>query len=139
MGIIYYSFCLIYIVVLLTLFLINKKKYQSSLYVAMYLILAISTMGYLFIAISRNVDEALISTKVSYFGGQFLPPIMILVLSKFIKFKYHNVVLPISIFFGIVFFFITTYCISYTDLYYKSVTLETAFGVSYLIKVYVCQ
>ena len=117
-------------------FLYSKKRFQSSLYVSLFIFLTISAMGYLFVALSKSVDEALTATKISYIGAQFVPIVMLLILSKFVKFKYHNILLAICVTLAVVFFFITTLSISYSDLYYKSVELRQEYGVSYLVKVY---
>lgn len=118
------------------IYLFQNRHNPSSIYTLIYLILSISTFGYLQIALSKNAEEALLATKIAYLGGQFLPSILLILLARFVNAKNQKYITIISLFLAFLYFAITTIFIGNTNLYYKNVEFNTENGIAYLVKDY---
>ncbi|MCR4923905.1 MAG: response regulator [Lachnospiraceae bacterium] len=98
-------------------------------------LIIVCNMGYLSLALSSNLSEAILANKVTYFGGVFVPFLMFMTISSVCDFK----VPPFLVFFMeliSVFVIISVFTIGYSDVYYKSVDIRRAYGVTYLVKEY---
>ena len=91
--------------------------------------------GYLCLAASSTVEEALLANRISYLGSVFLPFSMLMIILEVCN-LHHNKWLPIVLLClcGVVFFIAASP--GYLDIYYKSVRLEIIDGVATLIKEY---
>jgi len=95
----------------------------------------IVNIGYLYLSISRNVNEALLANRISYLGSVLLPLSMLMIIINITNFKAGKrllwVLIPITIF-----VYLVAASPMYLDIYYKSVTFQQSCGVSTLCKEY---
>ena len=116
--------------------LILRFKQASSIY---YILLAVCVMlinfGYWQLSISKTVEEALLASKISYIGASFVGYFMVCSIAKICKTKIPAAVRYMCIVWG---FTIASLAmtIGRFDVYYKSVSLVTVNGFSYLVKDY---
>ncbi len=134
MGIIIYYFICTVISCLLLYSILAYISQHDVLHILFFIFICIANFGYTFLAVSDDLNEALLANKISYIGA-FLPFIMILSNSHFCKVKLLPAMIGVlGVLNAIQLFFINT--ISVNDLYYKEVSLGNYRGVSYLIKTY---
>lgn len=108
---------------------------QSITQYLMYIIMILSTLGYLFLFGSSNVDEAVIATKISYLGGCYLPVLYFFLMCDICHIKRKKMVTVGCILVQTVLFgFVCT--IGKNDLYYRNLGMETIDGINYLTKDY---
>ena len=91
--------------------------------------------GYFCLAVSGNLNEALLANRISYLGSVFLPFAMLMIILNACKLAYRSWLpgLLLAIAAGV--FFIAA-SPGYLDIYYSEVTLEHVDGASVLQKVY---
>jgi len=91
--------------------------------------------GYFCLAVSGNLNEALLANRISYLGSVFLPFAMLMIILNACKLAYRSWLpgLLLAIAAGV--FFIAA-SPGYLDIYYSEVTLEHVDGASVLKKVY---
>lgn len=100
-----------------------------------FVIMLISNFGYFFLAISSNVEEAILAQKIAYVGGIFLPVFYFFLVLEICHVKLNrfagSVLLLIQcVIFGIV-------CtIGRSGLYYKFTSIHTIDGVTYIDREY---
>ena len=87
------------------------------------------------LAISSNLEEALLANRISYLGSVFLPISMLMIMLELVKIRYKTWFPAVLLFVGAVVFLIAA-SPGYLDIYYKEVSLITVDGVSALDKVY---
>lgn len=111
-----------------------KKK--NSWFLLLFSSVFVVNLGYLCLSLSSTVEEALLANRISYLGSVFLPLSMLMILFNITSFKHTKKILcilfPIAVF---VFFFVAA-SPEYLDIYYKSVSLKTVYGVTVLEKDY---
>lgn len=92
-------------------------------------------IGYFALAISQNLEEALLANRISYLGSVFLPMSMLMIILNVAKLSYKKwfswILLGIS-----VLVFLVAASPGYLTVYYKEVSFEIVNGVSVLRKVY---
>ena len=109
----------------------NKKLVFVLLFTSVFIV----NIGYVFLASSTVVSEALLANRISYLGAVFLPLFMFLIIKNVA-----NVHLPSSVIFfliccSVVVFFIAA-SPGYSTLYYKDVDLVFINNSAKLVKVY---
>ncbi|MCQ2519059.1 MAG: HD domain-containing protein [Lachnospiraceae bacterium] len=99
------------------------------------LCIIISNLGFYFIAVSENLEEAILAQKITYVGGAFLPMVYFLLVAEICHIDLPRMV---SVFFVVVqciiFGFVCT--IGRGELFYKSVSMYTKGGITLLNKEY---
>lgn len=131
---IYFAAFIISILMVILLVCIGKRQ-NLTYFLLVFVTVAISNGGYFGLATSSNVEEAVLATQITYFGGMFLPLFMFLCVLQLCKLHIPDWVVPIL-------FVIDTailggvFSIGYSTVYYKSMELRTENGVSYLVKEY---
>ncbi len=134
------SFLVLYIVtavfsfLLLLGYLLSCKK-KISWFLLLYISILVVNIGYLYLALSANVNQALFANRIAYLGSVFLPFSMFMIIVSVSDLKYKKILPCILSFVAIVVFLIAA-SPGYSDIYYKSVTLVNVNGVSVLDKVY---
>lgn len=113
-------------------YLVRKK---DAWFLLLFLSVFIVNIGYLSLAISHNLEEALLANRISYLGSVFLPMAMLMIILNTIKTKYPTGLPGLLLCIGL-FVFLVAASPGYLDIYYKEVTLETVNGVTSLSKVY---
>ena len=131
----YYLVIFILSIVCCVIFYWKMRANFSVLYLLIYVLAFTSHFGYLAIAMSQNVREALLANKILYVGGCFLPLVGLLLVFSICK-----IYLPKWIRFLMVLFSSFIYaCVltsGYLPIFYKSLDIETRNGVTVLIKEY---
>ena len=64
----------------------NKNRWLSLLFISVFVV----NLGYLLISVSKTLDFALFSNKISYFGSILLPISMLMIIIKLCKLKYYK-------------------------------------------------
>lgn len=113
----------------------SLMKKREPWFIVLFSSVLIVNAGYLWLSVSKTVEEALWANRVSYLGSVFLPLSMLMIILEVSRLKYTKRVLilliPISIF-----VFLIAASPGYLDIYYKSASLENINGVSVLVKDY---
>lgn len=91
--------------------------------------------GYFLLSVSENLGMALIANRISYFGSIFLPLSMLMIILKTANLNYKKWLSPTLVVIGIIIFLIAA-SPGYSDIYYKSVSLERINGITVLAKEY---
>lgn len=92
-------------------------------------------IGYLTLAISRSLDEALLANRLAYLGSVFLPLAMWMIILRVTKTQYKPWLPWILVGVGVMVFLVAA-SPGYLDIYYKEVYFEKVGGVTVLTKVY---
>ncbi len=91
--------------------------------------------GYLSLALSTSVSEALLANRIAYFGSAFLPLAMLMIIINVCGFRapiwLTSILASIS-----AAMFLVAASPGYSDIYYRSSFIETINGVTVLVKVY---
>lgn len=130
----FYAFCVIASLLIYILICIADVK-RSLFQNIMVLLTAMSNIGYLSLALSTQTNEALLSMKIVYLGGCFLPLLYFFTVCEVCHvelkkiFKAGTLLLQ-----GGLFCCVCT--IGFTDLYYKNVHFKVVEGVGHLTKEY---
>ena len=104
------------------IFAFDNKKINYYFMMLM-LIMAVSNGGYLALALSVTVEEAILANKIAYLGGCFTSPLMIFLICSICKInisKWYR--FSIYVYCFIVYGMVLT--IDYNQLYYKSIILS---------------
>lgn len=109
----------------------NRKLVFVLLFTAVFIV----NIGYVFLASSSVVSEALLANRISYLGAVFLPLFMLLIIMDVVNVRYHSLFIGILICCSVVVFLIAA-SPGYTTLYYKEVELVFVNGGAKLLKVY---
>lgn len=113
--------------------LLKKKKYLWML--MMLISVFVINVGYMTLSLSKDVYEALLACRISYFGNSFMPLFMLLTLADICRFKikksYWYILLGITV-------VMSGFALSagYGTLFYKSAVYQIADGNVMLTKEY---
>lgn len=102
---------------------------------ALFACIAVINCGYLALALSGSVAEALWANRVAYLGSVFLLPSMLMILLKTTGTRWQSWLPSVLLIVGAAVFLVTA-SPGVLDIYYKSVTLEIVNGAAVLRKVY---
>ena len=97
--------------------------------------ICVVNVGYFTLAISKTLDEALLSNRIAYLGSVFLPISMLLIILDATKLRHPKWLWIPLVCVGLAVFLVTA-SPGYSDIYYKEVSLINVNGVSVLDKVY---
>lgn len=112
---------------------VAKKK--DPWFLLLFTSVLVVNIGYLALAISRNLDEALLANRLAYLGSVFLPLSMLMIILNVTNIRYRKWLPGLLIGLSIVVFFIAA-SPGYLDIYYKEVTFQKINGVTVLDKTY---
>ena len=130
---VYIATTIVSLIILTAYFAIIRKR--DLWFILLLASVFVVNAGYLSLAISSTLKEALLANRISYLGSVFLPMSMLMIIINEIGIRYKKALPFILLGVGIVVFLITA-TPGYLDIYYKEVTLTTVNGVSVLNKVY---
>lgn len=136
MGTLFYGIALALVSMNLIWFVVTKRKTESSLFVAMYVLMVVASMGYLYLSLSTSLEEALLATKILYIGAEFIPFVMLAILTRFLKLKIHRTVMGVGVLLAFAYFIVITIFVKDGGVFYQSATLQTFNGSAYLEKEY---
>ena len=129
----YYLICTI-VSTLLLLSILAITKHHNALHILFFVFVCISDFGYLFLSVSKDLNEAILANKISYIGC-FLPFLIILSNARFCRISLPKIlVILLTAMNMLQLFFINS--IGHLDLYYRSAKLGHFHGATYLIKEY---
>ncbi len=132
---IFYMCMAIFGTINLIIYVTTQNKHSNSNIAVIYYLTFVANLGHLAVALSANVDEALLSYKVAYVGGCFLLPCLFITILEFCKYKVSR--LQRFILYGIsTIIYIFILCTEYLPLYYKSVSMEKIGNATVLDKNY---
>lgn len=128
----YYLITFILMALSLVILVLNYEIKKTNYYIMIYMLLAtLANGGYLFIALSENISEALLANKICYLGGCFVP-LAALQLTCIIC-NYNVPTWIRSLFYSFSFIVYTMVLTTgVNDFYYAEVYLEKYYGVSVL-------
>ncbi len=112
--------------------LVHKKDIWFILLLASVFVV---NSGYLALAVSKNLEEALLANRISYLGSVFLPMSMLLIIIEACRINYRKWFPAFLAVTGIAVFLIAA-SPGYLDIYYKEMSLEFINGVTVINKVY---
>lgn len=130
---VYIATTIISLLVLVSYFIFIKKR--NLWFILLFASIFIVNVGYLTIAISTTLEEALLANRIAYLGSVFLPMSMLMIIINDTNINYKKPLPFILLGIGIAIFLIAA-TPGYYNIYYKEVTLITINGVSALSKVY---
>ena len=113
---------------------IRKKQDEPWLFV-LFLCVCVVTLGYFLVSLSKTVEVALWTNKITYLGQVVVPMCMFMIISKLCGFAYKKWVLGVLIGFAVIMYAIV-FTTGWLDWYYTSATLEFENGSAYLVKEY---
>lgn len=95
----------------------------------------IVNLGYLSLALSGTLEEALLANRIDYLGSVFLPLSMLFIILNVCKLNYSRWFVGFLLCISTIVFIIAA-SPGYSEIYYKSITLSTVNGITVLNKVY---
>jgi len=114
-------------------FFVPGKK--NSWFFLLFFSVLVVNVGYCLLAMSGNLDEALMANRLAYLGSVFLPLSMWMIILNVTRFRLSKWVPWVLISLGVVVFLIAA-SPGYLDIYYKEVSFQIVNGVASLNKVY---
>ncbi|MEE1061490.1 MAG: LuxR C-terminal-related transcriptional regulator [Ruminococcus sp.] len=112
--------------------LIKKKEIW---FVTLFASVFIVNTGYLTLAISTTLEEALLANRIAYLGSAMLPLTMLMIIKDSCNIKFPKFFTSSLVLVSIVVFLIAA-SPGYLDIYYKSVSIDTINGMTVLVKEY---
>lgn len=95
----------------------------------------ICNTGYLGVAASRTVEEALLANRIAYLGSVFLPFFLLMTIMRVCKCRYPRI-LPFVLILINTAMLLLTISAGYSDVYYKEVSFEIVNGIGKLNREY---
>lgn len=133
LSVIYGAMAFLALIMLIAYCCVAPKK--DPWFLLLFVSVLVVNTGYLALAVSRGLDEALLANRVAYLGSVFLPLAMWMIILNVTRICYRRW-LPVSLLvLGVVVFLIAA-SPGYLDIYYKEVFFEKINGVTVLNKVY---
>lgn len=112
--------------------MIHKKE---PWFLVLFSSVVIVNVGYLALAISKTLEEALLANRIAYLGSVFLPLAMFMIIMNVCRLKYKKWMVAVLVLISLIVFLVAA-SPGYLDIYYKDVVLETVNGVTVLGKTY---
>lgn len=133
--IIYFHLTVMLSVILSSVFLLRWERSIAVHFPLIFLLIPIINVGYLKVATSQNINEALIANGIEYLDGCFLELVFFLYIMSFCKLKVPKVLTAGLLAIGsAIFYFAINDSVSH--MLYTTATLEQMDGVSYIVKEY---
>ncbi len=133
--ILYFHLTVILSVILSAVFLLRWNRNIAVHFPLIFLLIPIINVGYLKVATSQNIYEALIANGVEYFDGCFLELVFFLYIMSFCKLRIPKVLTGGLLAIGSVIFYFAINDSKYHMLY-TTAELHQLDGVSYIVKEY---
>lgn len=133
MAIIYIATAILSLLVLIAYCYMMPKK--DIWFLLLFGSILVVNIGYLSLAISKTLEEALLANRISYLGSVFLPMAMMMIILNVIRIKAPKW-LPCFLFIIGIAVFLIAASPGYLNIYYKEVSIESIHGITVLKKVY---
>ena len=131
----YYLTCFLISVALTLVLAWNWRKRFDVNFALIFIVIDVSSMGYVFLQMSRSLEEALIAQKIIYLGGAFLPMFLFFAVIRLCRTNVGKWVKPAMIFLSMFLYGLIMTSGKY-PLYYKSVGYSVENGIVVLTKEY---
>lgn len=122
---------------IIELFVLLKdgQKNHNVCQILLFVATIMGNMGYLALALAKETETALLANRIVYLGSVFMPFFIMLTIADLCEVEIPAL---LNAFLTIWSFVVLALCFSmgYSTIYYRSVTLQQAYGVSYLVKEY---
>lgn len=129
-----YGFITVIAVFMLCIYCAVIKK-KSLWMLLLFSSIIVVNIGYLVLAISENLEEALLANRIAYLGSVFLPMAMLMIIINACNISYKKFLPFVLLGISIVVFVIAA-SPGYLDIYYKEVSMIKVNGVTVLEKTY---
>ncbi len=113
-------------------YLIQKK---NGWFLLLFSLVTIINAGYLSLALSTTLEEALLANRIAYLGSAFLPMSILMIILSVTRLRVLKIVPGLLFVLGMVVFLVAA-SPGFSDIYYKEVALHWVGGVAVLDKVY---
>ena len=133
MAIIYIATAILSLLVLIAYCYMMPKK--DMWFLLLFGSILVVNIGYLSLAISKTLEEALLANRISYLGSVFLPMAMMMIILNVIQIKVPKC-LPCFLFIIGIAVFLIAASPGYLNIYYREVSIESIHGITVLKKVY---
>lgn len=131
---VFYGIAAVFAICIFLVYLFGVRK-KSPWFILLFSSVIIVNSGYLVLSVSRTLDEALLSNRISYLGSVFLPMSMLMIILDAAGIKYSKLLTGFLTGAGIIVFLIAA-SPGYLDIYYKEVSIVFVNGAAMLNKVY---
>lgn len=119
-------------VLLLILTLAATSQYRGNYHVLSTMTTAIVNFGYWQLAMSRNLEEALLANRIAYLDGTFLTLFIFLAVAQFCRIRVPSWMVTVMSIAGFVVLGLA-YTGGYSTIYYSNVSIVKRHGVTFLI------
>ncbi|MCF0127812.1 MAG: HD domain-containing protein [Pseudobutyrivibrio sp.] len=113
----------------------RSGRFQMIYLLLLGLTIVVANLGYLSLALSQNVETAILANKVTYMGGCYIPLFMCLTVTELCNIRISNLMKYILTTVSVV-IMVLCFSVGYSDIYYQDVQLHMENGVSYITKTY---
>lgn len=120
----YSSMFAVTVVVFIYLILQYKNRNTNYNYLSLVILMMVSNAGYLAVAMSRTLEEAVLANKILYIGACFVQPVLLILICSLVNFKMNTVLKFLNYGYSLLVYMMVL-TIGYTDLYYKEVYIKT--------------
>ena len=128
---VFYGLLFLLAVLNLMVFIVFRTRSNNFFYGLFLLLAAAANGGYLFVALSHSLGEAIMATKISYMGGCFLPSILLICVIEFCQLRIGWIGRLILVT-GAFAEFVMVLTIGYSDVFYKDLSFSRADHLSRL-------
>jgi len=120
--------CVVSAICVAVLSRINSNYTQRGPYAAIFFAAFLSCVGYFFLGMSTNVDQAILANKICYLGAAFLPMFTFHAIALICEVKLHPFLNSALWLLSFAVFGVSS-TVGYNDIYYTSVKWEELYGV----------
>jgi len=117
------------------LIFIYEPRKTNYYFMILMLLMSLTNCGYLAIALSTNLQEAILANKICYLGGCFMPPILLFLICAICNYNVATWLRCILYGYSAV-VYIMVMTSGYNDFYYREVHLEEYYGTTVLGRTY---
>lgn len=118
-----------------SIYLGRYRKHYDVQFTLVYILVPIVMLGYLSLALSHNLEEAILANKIVYLGGCFTLTIITLYIMSMCRVKISQTMLVLVNILNLI-FYLGVLSIGYSNIFYKSATFTIENGVGMLHKEY---
>ncbi|MBP3204410.1 MAG: hypothetical protein J6M66_03185 [Lachnospiraceae bacterium] len=129
-----YFICFLIAFVLLLLLFVYGKTVDVNV-VILILVIVVGNGGYMALALSQNLNEAILANKITYVIGTFVPMILMLVVADICRVTISQWV-KVLMYFGQILIYLSVVTIGMSDIFYETAEFHTGPFGAYLTKTY---
>ena len=130
-----YAIAFLASVVMLALLLVISKNQNITYYLLMFVMVIIANMGYYTLSTAETIETALMGHRLVYLSSVFVPIFLLFSTMKLCRLEIPGWLIFILLTLSTVVLYFA-FSVGYRDDYYKSISLGSERGMTYLIKEY---